>query len=57
MSIESIKKLVNEKREAKEGEMYCAVEGCGRVDETHTAHCLKHGRSVHKIKKDGSTAK
>ncbi len=36
--------------EAKEGEMYCAVEGCGLVDETHSAHCIKHGRSTHKIK-------
>ena len=31
------------------GKMYCAIEGCGRVDETHTAHCIIHNRSLHKI--------
>ena len=36
--------------EAKEGEMYCAVEGCGLVDETRTAYCIKHGRVTHRIK-------
>ena len=36
--------------EAKDGEMYCTVEGCGLVDESHTAHCIKHGRVTHKMK-------
>jgi len=35
----------------KETEMYCAVEGCGKIDETHTAYCIKHGRSPHRIRK------
>ena len=41
--------------EAKEGEMYCAIEECGLVDKTHTAYCIKHGRSVHRIKGEEST--
>ena len=42
--------------EAKKGEMYCAIvddetgKVCGRVDVSHSAQCIKHGRSVHKIK-------
>ncbi len=38
--------------EAKDGDMVCAIEGCRVVDETHTAHCIKHGRSTHRIKSD-----
>ena len=30
--------------------MYCAIEGCGLVDSTYSAHCIKHGRSPHRIK-------
>ena len=43
--------------EAKDGQMYCAVEGCGLVDDTHSAHCIKHGRSTHKIKGEKKTTK
>ncbi len=32
----------------KEVEVFC--EGCGLVDSTHSAHCIKHGRSPHRIK-------
>ncbi len=31
------------------GKMYCAVEGCGKIDESHTAYCSEHSRSFHKI--------
>ncbi len=31
------------------GKMYCAIEGCGRIDESHSAHCVKHNRSPHNI--------
>ncbi len=31
------------------GKMYCAIEGCGKIDESHTAYCVKHGRSTHQI--------
>ena len=41
-------------KEIKDGEMYCSVEGCGLVDESHTAHCLRHGRSTHRIKGEDS---
>lgn len=43
----------------EKGEMYCAQidedigKVCGRVDDTFTAYCIKHGRSVHKIKNVG----
>lgn len=33
----------------KKGKMYCAIKGCGKIDETHSAYCIKHGRSLHKI--------
>jgi len=40
-------------RETKEqievGDMYCSIDGCGRVDKTHTACCIEHGRSPHRI--------
>lgn len=36
--------------EVKDGEMYCAIDGCGRVDKTHSAYCFVHGRSPHRIK-------
>lgn len=39
-----------DEEQIKEGEMYCAIEGCGIVDESHTAYCSKHGRSPHRIK-------
>ena len=29
--------------------MVCAVDGCGEVDESHSAYCVKHGRSHHKM--------
>ena len=29
--------------------MFCFIEGCGKIDETHTAYCIKHGRSPHRI--------
>ncbi len=38
-----------------EEEMYCAVEGCGRVDESHTAYCIVHGRSTHKMRFKNNT--
>ncbi len=31
------------------GKMYCAIEHCGRIDESHSAYCSEHGRSSHKI--------
>jgi len=31
------------------GKMYCAIEDCGEIDNSHTAHCVKHGRGVHRI--------
>jgi len=31
--------------------MVCAIEGCGEIDESYTAYCITHGRSVHTIKK------
>jgi len=30
--------------------MYCAFEGFGRIDDTFTAYCIKHGRSPHKVR-------
>lgn len=36
--------------------MYCVViddetgKVCGEIDETHTAYCIKHGRSPHRMK-------
>lgn len=38
-------------------EMYCAIEGCGEIDDTFTAYCIKHGRSPHKIRKINSQEK
>ncbi len=32
-------------------EMYCRIGGCGRVDKTHTAYCIEHGRSPHGMRK------
>ena len=32
-------------------EMHCAIDGCGEIDETFTAYCIEHGRSIHKVKK------
>lgn len=37
------------------GKMYCFIEGCGEYDETHTAYCVKHGRSPHRICSEGKT--
>jgi len=37
------------------GRMYCAIidedtgQVCGRVDESYTAHCIKHSRSTHNL--------
>ena len=41
--------LKQNKEKIEVGDMYCAIDGCGRVDETHTAHCIEHGRSPHRI--------
>ncbi len=51
-TIENAMDYLEEIVETKEGDMYCAVEGCRIVDESHTAYCSKHGRSYHKIKGD-----
>jgi len=43
-------------KKPKEEEMYCIEvddktgKACGRIDETFSAYCSKHGRSVHKIR-------
>jgi len=48
--------IKQKKHKIKVGEMYCAIiddktnEVCGEVDKTHSGYCIKHGRSVHKIK-------
>ena len=34
-------------KEEIETEMYCLE--CGEIDKSHTAYCIKHGRSSHKI--------
>ena len=31
------------------GKMYCIIEGCEEIDESHSAYCLKHQRSSHMI--------
>ena len=31
--------------------MVCAVDGCGLEDDTGTAYCSRHGRSIHKMVK------
>lgn len=37
------------------GKMYCAIiddetgKVCGEIDNSHSAYCIKHGRSTHKI--------
>lgn len=36
------------KKDKKEKEMYCAIDGCGEIDGTQTAFCIEHGRSPHK---------
>jgi len=50
MTIQETKKKIIKALDDKEKEMYCAVEGCGRIDETYTAYCIKHGRSLHKMR-------
>ncbi len=37
-------------KENNEKEMYCCIEGCGKIDETQTAYCIEHGRSPHKMR-------
>jgi hypothetical protein len=27
--------------------LFCAIEGCGEIDETHSAYCIHHSRSIH----------
>ena len=36
------------KKEIRKGDMYCVI--CGEVNKTGTPYCIKHGRSVHRIK-------
>lgn len=31
------------------GKMFCAIEGCNEIDESHTAYCVRHQRSTHMI--------
>jgi len=37
------------------GKMYCAE--CGEIDKLHSAYCIEHGRSTHKICGDGGYCK
>ena len=47
--IKKVKKKILEALDEKpEQEMYCAI--CGEVDKSHTAYCVKHGRSPHKMR-------
>jgi len=47
--IKKIKKEIIEALEEKtEKEMYCAI--CGEVCKSHTAYCVRHGRSTHKMR-------
>ena len=46
--MEKLKKMKTKNKKGC-GKMYCAIEGCGKIDESHTAYCIEHGRSVHNI--------
>jgi len=37
------------------GRMYCVIERCGRIDDSYTAYCSKHGKSHHVICGEGNS--
>jgi len=47
-------KLIKKLKQAKGDEdvMVCSIAGCGEIDRSHTAYCLKHGRSPHHMVKE-----